>query len=197
MTPSDDPVAAFVRRECDLVIARSDVKLPGWARSIANLEKEIVLIVARKGARLAAPSDLKKFSFIIPSPSTGDEALLREIFSAYDFGKTDLRSSVQTNGESIAAALGASPATAVFVVAPMSRLVQGHLLGGLPQKVPVALLDWPDSKALGKKVRGLSDETIDVGLFSVSPLLPADDLDALSLTDMLLDAQPIARIDRL
>ncbi|WP_374546468.1 hypothetical protein [Rhodoblastus sp.] len=68
----------------------------------------------------------------------------------------------------------------------MSRLVQGHLLGGLPQRLEIALLGWPDSKALAQKLRGVSDETIDVGLFSVSPLLPADDLDTLSLTDLLL-----------
>ena len=42
-----DPVAAFGRRECDLAVVRSDAKMLGWARAIANLEKEILLRAGR------------------------------------------------------------------------------------------------------------------------------------------------------
>ncbi|WP_374546467.1 hypothetical protein [Rhodoblastus sp.] len=47
VTSSDDPLDAFSRREADLVVARSDAKLPGWSRAVAKLEKEIVLLAAR------------------------------------------------------------------------------------------------------------------------------------------------------
>lgn len=53
VTPSDDPVGAFARRECDFVVARSDLKLPGWARSVANLEKEIIRQVISANAEEA------------------------------------------------------------------------------------------------------------------------------------------------
>lgn len=184
--PSDDPFGAFTRRESDLVIARSDAKLPGWSRSIANIEKEIVLLIARKGVAAEAPSDLKKFGFALFSPSATDETLLRSIFSAYEFGRDDRQLNPLANVETAVNALRTSPAKLIVAVAPLSKLVQGHLLDGLPQKTPIALLDWPDSKALATKVRGLSDETIDIGLFSVSPLLPADDLETVALTDLLL-----------
>jgi len=186
VTPSDDPVGAFTRRECDLAIARSDLKLPGWARAVANLEKEVVLLVAKKGVKAETPAAIKKLSFIIPSLSPADQALLHSILEAYEIGKDEHQPLMQANVDLIASTLRGGQDKAVFMVAPMSRLVQGHLLGGLPQKLPIALLDWPDSKALDKKVRGLAEETIDTGLFSVSPLLPADELDTISLMDLLL-----------
>lgn len=121
-----------------------------------------------------------------PNPSPANQALLRAILSAYDIAKNDRQLVIDMNVDQIAASLRGPGQKAVFVVAPLSRLVAGHLLRGLPQKAPIALLDWPDSKALGEKIRGLDDAQIDVGLFSVAPLLPAEDLDALALYDQLL-----------
>lgn len=186
VTPSDDPLAAFAHRDSDLVVARSDAHLPGWARSVAILEKEIVILAGRKGLKLDAAADLKKYSFIIFAPSARDESLLRAMLAAYDVSKDERRIATQSNVDEVANALRAGPPRLAVAVVPMSRLLRGPLLAGLAQKTPIALPDWPDNKALAQKVRGLSEETIDVGLFSVSPLLPAEDLDTVSLNDMLL-----------
>jgi hypothetical protein len=60
-------------------------------------------------------------------------------------------------------------------------LLQGNPLRGLTQDNNVSFADLPDAAVLARKIRGLAEETVEKGLFSAAPLLPAEDLSTLAL----------------
>jgi hypothetical protein len=179
--PAPEPLAAFERRDCDLVIARADARLPGSARSLALLEKDIVLLVAHRGHEPDTSAGLRGRKLILASPGADNEALLRAILADYALPQAERRIVVPPDAPGVAAAFRASPVNLIFAVVPQSKLLQGNLLHGLTQENAVAFADIPEAAALAKKIRGLADETVEQGLYSAAPLLPSDDLTTLSL----------------
>lgn len=181
ITPVQDLVSAFEHHECDLLVARSDAKLPAAARALAILEKEIVVLVAHRGKEADTAAALRNRKLILASPGAANEALLRGILAAYVLPQADRRLVIPPDAAGVQAAFRAGAANLVFAVVPQSKLLQGNLLRGLTQENRVSFADIPDAAALAKKVKGLAEETVEKGLFSASPLLPADDLSTLSL----------------
>jgi TRAP-type uncharacterized transport system substrate-binding protein len=179
--PIPDPVAAFERRECDLAVARADAKLPAWTRSLAILEKDVVLLVAHRGKAPDSAAALRNRKLILATPEGHNDALLRAILTAYALPQAERRIVVPPNPASVAESFAASPASVIFAVTPRSKLLQGNLLRGIAQKYAIALADMPEAAALTKKIRGLSEETVEKGLISAAPLLPAEELTTLSL----------------
>jgi TRAP-type uncharacterized transport system substrate-binding protein len=181
LKPTPSPIPAFDHRDCDLVVARADDKLPGSARSLAVLEKDIVLLIAHRGHEPETSAALRRRKLILASPGADNEALLRAILATYGMNKAERRLEVAKDAASAAALFKAHSANLIFTVVPRSKLLQGALLQGLTRETPVAFADLPEAAALAKKIRGAAEETVEKGLFSAAPLLPADDLSTLSL----------------
>ncbi|MCW2283414.1 TRAP-type uncharacterized transport system substrate-binding protein [Rhodoblastus acidophilus] len=181
VTPVQDPVAAFDHHECDLLAARSDAKLPATARALAILEKEIVVVIAHRGKAADNAAALRNRKLILATPGAANEALLRGILAAYGLPQADRRLVIPPDPAGVQAAFRTGPANLVIAVVAQSKLLQGNLLGGLTQDNKVSFADVPDAAALAKKLKGLTEETVEKGLFSAAPLLPADDLSTLSL----------------
>ncbi len=190
--PVEDPIAGFGRRECDLAVIRSDVKPPSWARSLAILETDLVLLVAHKGSEPDKPADLRKGAIVLAMPGPRDEALLRAILAAYGFSANDRHIVLPGDAAGVAKQFAASKANVIFAVAPRSRMVQGDLLHFLGPLNGIAFADLPEAAALAKRLRGLAEETAEKGLFSSAPPLPADDLSTVSL-DVRLAARSSLR----
>ena len=53
-------VAQFDRRQADLVVLRTDAKLPARARAIAILEHDVLLLISPKGKKIKSLAALKK-----------------------------------------------------------------------------------------------------------------------------------------
>ena len=56
---SDKALAAFERKQADLAIMRTDQKVPGRARAVAILDKDLVLLLSPKGKKIANLEALK------------------------------------------------------------------------------------------------------------------------------------------
>jgi len=181
VTPVADVAVAFDHHECDLLVARSDAKLPATARALAIVEKEIVVLIAHRGKEADNAAALRNRKLILASPGGPNEALLRAILAAYGLPQADRRLVIPADAAGVVAAFRAGAANLVFAVVPQSKLLQGNLLRGLTQEKNVSFADIPDAAALARKVKGLSEETVEKGLFSAAPLLPADDLSTLAL----------------
>ncbi|MBB4200788.1 hypothetical protein CCR94_02020 [Rhodoblastus sphagnicola] len=181
LTPAPDPATAFERHECDLLVARADAKLPGSARALAVLEKDVVVLIAHRGKEPATGAALRNRKLILASPAPANEALLRAILAAYGLPRDDRRTIVPPDVAGVETAFRAGAANLIFAVVPQSKLLQGNLLHGLTQENNVSFADIPEAAVLVKKIKGLAEEAVEKGLFSASPLLPGDDLSTLSL----------------
>jgi len=186
VTPAPDAPAAFERHECDLLAARSDAKLPASARALAILEKDIVILIARRGKAPETGAALRNRKLILARPKAADEALLRAILAAYGLPQADRRVTVPPDGEGVEKAFRAGAANVIFAVVPQSKLLQGDLLRGVTRENNVIFADAPEAPVLVRKIRGLAEETVEKGLFSGAPLLPGADLSTLSLETRLV-----------
>ena len=76
-------VAQFDRRQADLVVLRTDAKLPARARAIAILEHDVLLLISPKGKKIKSLAALKKTKVAVVGGSE-NEAFLRRTLEAAD-----------------------------------------------------------------------------------------------------------------
>ena len=91
---SDKAVGAFDRKQADLAILRTDQKVPSRARSIAILDKDLVLLLSPKGKKIASLDALKGKKIAILGNDDRNEAFVRRALSPYDIANP--RTSLQT-----------------------------------------------------------------------------------------------------
>src|ERR1700712_2410139 len=76
-------VAQFDRRQADLVVLRTDAKLPARARAIAVLEHDVLLLISPKGKKIKSLAALKKTRVAVVGGSE-NEAFLRRTLEPVD-----------------------------------------------------------------------------------------------------------------
>ena len=76
-------VAQFDRRQADLVVLRTDARLPARARAIAILEHDVLLLISPKGKKIKSLAALKKTKVAVVGGSA-NEAFLRRTLEPVD-----------------------------------------------------------------------------------------------------------------
>jgi TRAP-type uncharacterized transport system substrate-binding protein len=176
-------VAQFERRQADLVVLRTDAKLPPRARAIAILEHDVLLLISPKGKKIKSLATLKK-SRVAVLGGNENEAFVRRTLEAGD----DAAARIQTvPSDSTLDKLFASGYAAVVVVAHASKLTKDKSYEKYARQAGGFTLNPIDeAKALARRIPGISSERLETGMLSSAPAIPDDDLDTIGLQWLLV-----------
>jgi TRAP-type uncharacterized transport system substrate-binding protein len=176
-------VAQFDRRQADLVVLRTDAKLPGRARAIAILEHDVLLLISPKGKKIKSLAALKKTRVAVVGGSE-NEVFLRRTLDAVD----DAALRIQTvPPDSTLDRLFASGYGAVAVIAHASRMIKDKSYERYARQAGGFTLNAIDeAKAIARRIPGISSETLETGTLSSAPAIPDDDLETISLQWLLV-----------
>jgi TRAP-type uncharacterized transport system substrate-binding protein len=176
-------VAQFDRKQADLVVLRTDAKLPARARTIAILEHDVLLLISPKGKKIKSLAALKKTKVAVIGGSE-NEAFLRKTLESTD----DASLRIQTvPPDSTLDKLFASGYGAVVVVVHASRLIKDKSYEKYARQAGGFTLNAIDeAKAIARRIPGISSETLETGMLSSSPAIPDDDLDTIGLQWLLV-----------
>jgi hypothetical protein len=177
-------VAQFDRKQADLVVLRTDAKLPARARAIAILEHDVLLLISPKGKKIKSLAALKKTKVAVVGGNE-NEAFLRKTLEPYDDAAA-LR--IQTvPPDSTLDKLFASGYGAVVVVAHASKMMKDKSYEKYARAAGGFTLNAiDDAKAIARRIPGISSETLETGMLSSAPAIPDDDLDTIGLQWLLV-----------
>ncbi|MEA2898497.1 MAG: hypothetical protein QOJ84_4112 [Bradyrhizobium sp.] len=177
-------VAQFDRRQADLVVLRTDARLPSRARAIAILEHDVLLLISPKGKKIKSLAALKKTKVAVVGGSE-NEAFLRRTLEPVDDAAA-LR--IQTvPADSTLDKLFASGYGAVAVVAHASKMIKDKSYEKYARQAGGFTLNAIDeAKAIARRIPGISSETLETGMLSSAPAIPDDDLDTIGLQWLLV-----------
>jgi TRAP-type uncharacterized transport system substrate-binding protein len=178
--------AQFDRRQADLLVLRTDAKVPPRARAIAILEHDVVLLLSPGARKIKSLDDLKKIKKIaVWADGDNSAAFVRTIFGFTDSPDTASKVQVAPPGSTLDK-LFASGFGAVIAVAHTSRVMQDKSYEQFAKKSGFTLNAIESAKALARKIPGISEETLSAGTLSASPAIPDDDLDTIGLQWLLV-----------
>ena len=184
---SDKALATFDRKQADLAIMRTDQKVPGRARAIAILDKDLVLLLSPKGKKLTNLEALKGKKIAILGNDDRNEAFIRRALSSYDIANP--RTSLQTvpAASAIDKLLAPNGFAAVIAIENAARIAKERTFERMAKsQAGFTLNAIPEAKAIERKIPGIFAESIEEGLLSPSPQIPDDDVQSIALQWLLI-----------
>jgi TRAP-type uncharacterized transport system substrate-binding protein len=177
-------VAQFDRRQADLVVLRTDAKVPGRARAIAILEHDVLLLISPKGKKIKSLAALKKTKVAVVGGSENETFLRRTLGPVDDASALRIQT---VPPDSTLDKLFASGYGAVAVVAHASRMMKDKSYEKYARQAGGFTLNAIDeAKAIARRIPGISSETLETGMLSSAPAIPDDDLDTIGLQWLLV-----------
>jgi TRAP-type uncharacterized transport system substrate-binding protein len=181
-------ISQFDRREADLVILRTDAKVPPRARAIAILDHDLIMLLSPGNKKIKSLEDLKKQKKIaVWAEGDNSASFIRSIFEFADSPDTASKVQMAPPGSTLDK-LFASGFGAVIAVSHATRVMKDKSYEQFAKKGGFTLNAIDAAKALARKIPGISAETIETGMLASSPEIPDDDIDTIGL-EWLLVAQ--------
>lgn len=182
----DKALALFERKQADLAVMRTDQKVPSRARSIAVLDKDLVLVLSPKGKKIANLEALKGKKIAVLGNDDRNEAFLRRALSSFDIANP--RTSLQTvpTASSIDKLLAPNGFSVVIAIENAARMSKERTYERMAKSQGFMVNPIAEAKAIERKVPGTFAETIEEGLLSASPQVPDDDVQSLGLQWLLI-----------
>jgi TRAP transporter TAXI family solute receptor len=185
IVPDDSPAAAatrFARGDAELGFVRTDQKVPGSARALALLEHFAFLLVVPKGSKVASLADLrgKKVAFV--TSESGADALFRSILTASQIDADRIAWQSLPGDSAIDPLFTRDQFQAAVIFASLSMLAGTKHFDRLT-KIEVKGIEG--SKALERKIAGVTTETVEAGLLSGSPKIPEDDVETAGVQEFM------------
>ena len=183
---SDKALGAFDRKQADLAILRTDQKVPGRARAIAILDKDLVLLLSPKGKKIANLEALKGKKIAVLGNDDRNESFIRRALSSYDVANP--RTSLQTvpTTSAIDKLLAPNGFAVVIAIENAARMSKERSFERVAKGQGFTLNPIPEAKAIERKIPGIFAEIIEEGLLSPSPQIPDDDVQSIGLQWMLI-----------
>src|SRR5690242_5686829 len=154
-------VAQFDRREADLVVLRTDSKMPPRARAIAILDHDLIMLLSPGSKKIKSFDELKKQKKIaVWAESDNSAAYIRNIFEFADSPDTAAKVQMAPPGSTLDK-LFASGFGAVIAVTHATRVMKDKSLEQYAKKGGFTLNAIDAAKALARKIPGISAETIE------------------------------------
>jgi TRAP-type uncharacterized transport system substrate-binding protein len=183
---TDESAAAassrFARGDADLGFVRTDQKVATSARALALIEHFAFLLIVPKTSKIANLGDLrgKKVAFV--TSESGAEALFRSVLSAAQIEPDRVTLQLLPGDTPMDGLFGRDQFQAAVMFASLSALAATRRFDRMT-KIEVKAIEG--SKALERKVAGLTSETIEAGLLSGNPKLPDDDLETVGVQEFM------------
>jgi hypothetical protein len=174
-------LAQFDGRQADLVVLRSDAKVPPRARALALLEHDVVLLLSPGEKKIASLAALRKKKIALLSDGDGNMAFARsflEISEGSEAGHIQ-HAPPSATLDKLLAPKGFG---AVIVIAHASKIAKDKSYEEYAKRGGSMTLNGIDeAKALTRKNPGISEESVATGMLSSSPAVPDDDISTIGL----------------
>jgi TRAP-type uncharacterized transport system substrate-binding protein len=180
-------LAQFERQLADLAVLRTDAKVPPRARALAILDHDLVLLFSPGSKKIKSLDDLRKKKIAVWADSEASVSFIRNIFNLSEAGDGASRVQAAPGGSTLDK-LFSSGFGAVIAIAHASKVVNDKSFEQYAKHGGFTLNAIDAAKALARKIPGISEETVETGMLSSSPVVPDDDLDTIGL-EWLLVAQ--------
>jgi TRAP-type uncharacterized transport system substrate-binding protein len=190
IVPNSDNVKAlaqFDRKEANLAILRTDMKVPPRARAVAVLEHDLLLLLSPSGKKIKSIAELKKKKIAVLADSEGSAGLVRTILELSETPDAAIRVQMAPPGASFDK-LFASGFGAVVAVAHASQIIKDKTYEQYARRGGFTLNAIDSAKAIARKYPAISEETVATGMLSASPAVPDDEVATIGL-EWLLVAQ--------
>ncbi len=179
-------LAQFDRRQADLAVLRTDVKVPPRARALAILDHDVVLLISPANKKIKSLAELKKTKIAVLADGDNSAGFVRNLLEISD--GADAASRVQTAPPNSTFDKLFAPGGygAVVAIAHTSTIMKDKRYEQHAKRGGFTLNAIDESKALARRNPGISEETLAKGTLSSAPPIPDDDLDTIGLQWLLV-----------
>ena len=181
-------LAQFDRRQADLAVLRTDVKVPPRARALAILEHDVVLLISPANKKIKSLAELKKKKIAVLADGDNSAGFVRNLLEISDSSDAASRVQMAPPNSTLDKLFGSDGYGAVIAIAHTSTIMKDKRYEQYAKRGGFTLNAIDESKALARRNPGISEETLAKGTLSSAPPIPDDDLDTIGL-QWLLTAQ--------
>jgi TRAP-type uncharacterized transport system substrate-binding protein len=179
-------LAQFDRKQADLVVLRTDGKVPARARALAILEHDVVLLISPGAKKIKSLAELKKKKIAVLAEGDGSAAFVRSVLDIPEGADAGSRVQMAPPNSTLDKLLASGGYGAVIAIAHASTLVKDKRFEQYAKRGGFTLTAIDEAKALARRNPGITEETVTTGMLSSSPALPDDDLDTIGLQWLLV-----------
>jgi len=179
-------LAQFDRREADVVVLRTDAKIPTRARALAILEHDVLLLISPGSKKIKSLAELKKKKIAVLADGDSNAAFVRSILEIPEGAEGNARVQMAPANTSLDKLFSSGGYGAVVAVAHASAIVKDKTYEQYAKRAPFTLNAVDEAKTLARRNPGISEETLAKGMLSTAPEIPDDDLDTVGLQWLLV-----------
>jgi TRAP-type uncharacterized transport system substrate-binding protein len=180
-------LAQFDRRQADLAVLRTDVKVPPRARALAILEHDVLLLISPGAKKIKSLAELKKKKIAVMADGDSNSiAFVRNILDIQDSSDAASRVAMAPPNSTLDKLFASGGYGAVIAIAHASTLVKDKRYEQYAKRGGFTVNAIDESKALARRNPGISEETLATGMLSSAPAIPDDDLDTIGLQWLLV-----------
>jgi TRAP-type uncharacterized transport system substrate-binding protein len=179
-------LALFDRRQADLVVLRTDAKVPPRARALAILEHDVLLLISPGSKKIKSLAELKKKKIAVLADSDSSAAFVRNVLEISDSSDAASRVQMAPPNSTLDKLFASGGYGAVIAIAHASTIVKDKRYEQYAKRGGFTINAIDESKALARRNPGISEETLATGMLSSAPPIPDDDLDTIGLQWLLV-----------
>jgi TRAP-type uncharacterized transport system substrate-binding protein len=179
-------LAQFDRRQADLAVLRTDVKVPPRARALAILEHDVVLLISPANKKIKSLAELKKKKIAVLADGDNSAGFVRNLLEISDGSDAASRVQMAPPNSTFDKLFAPDGYGAVIAIAHASTIMKDKRYEQYAKRGGFTINAIDESKALARRNPGISEETLAKGTLSSAPPIPDDDLDTIGLQWLLV-----------
>jgi len=179
-------LAQFDRRQADLAVLRTDVKVPPRARALAILEHDVVLLISPANKKIKSLAELKKKKIAVRADGENSAGFVRNLLEISDSSDAASRVQMAPPNSTFDKLFGSDGYGAAVAIAHASTIMKDKRYEQYAKRGGFTINAIDESKALARRNPGISEETLAKGTLSSAPPIPDDDLDTIGLQWLLV-----------
>jgi TRAP-type uncharacterized transport system substrate-binding protein len=179
-------LAQFDRRQADLAVLRTDVKVPPRARALAILEHDVVLLISPANKKIKSLAELKKKKIAVRADGDNSAGFVRNLLEISDSSDAASRVQMAPSNSTLDKLFGSDGYGAAVAIAHASTIMKDKRYEQYAKRGGFTINAIDESKALARRNPGISEETLAKGTLSSAPPIPDDDLDTIGLQWLLV-----------
>jgi TRAP-type uncharacterized transport system substrate-binding protein len=179
-------LAQFDRRQADLAVLRTDVKVPPRARALAILEHDVVLLISPANKKIKSLAELKKKKIAVLADGDNSAGFVRNLLEISDSSDAASRVQMAPPNSTLDKLFAPDGYGAVIAIAHASTIMKDKRYEQYAKRGGFTINAIDESKALARRNPGISEETLAKSTLSSAPPIPDDDLDTIGLQWLLV-----------
>ena len=183
---SGKALAQFDRRQADLAVLRTDVKVPPRARALAILEHDVLLLLSPPNKKIKSLAELKKKKIAVLADGDHNAALVRKMLEISDNSEAASAVQLAPPNSPLDKLFAPGGYGAAIAIAHASTIVKNKSYEQYAKRGGFTLNAIDEAKALARRDPAISEETLATGMLSSAPPIPDDDLTTAGLQWLLV-----------